>query len=88
MSEHAKTSWDREDHALEEEFGEVVPFVASVTEQAPAPPRALDARILDMAHSRVANDLDKSWLLGQGPRLILVTCILFAIAMMVLLGVF
>lgn len=84
MSELNRQDWHDEDHKLDEEFAEVIPFVRDLPE--PQVPPRLNSAVMQLARTQVDDNLDSNWLLGQGPRVILVTLILFAMAMLVILG--
>ena len=73
--------WSAEDEALAAEFADVIPLVREELPPAPKVPNHLRRRVLAMAAASTGDDLDQQWLLGQGPRVILVTLLLFAIAM-------
>ncbi len=84
------TLWSAEDKLLDEEFADVIPIIRSRSETSippPTVPSSIDSKVKKMAESRVVDSITDNWLLGQGPRVILVTCILFSIAMLVLLTV-
>lgn len=76
--------WQKEDSEFDQEFAEVIQFIRE-DKTSPKTPRHLNRKILDYARARQSDKLEKNWLLGQGPWVILVTVITFAIAVLTLL---
>ena len=85
MTKAKKVNWQAEDEQFEQEFGTVLKVVRSL-EPLIQVPRSVNRKVRRLARERVSEQIEDSWLLGQGPRMILVTCILFAIASMVILS--
>ena len=84
MTELQRQHWDNEDDALDQEYADVIPFVRDPV--LPDVPPRLNSAVMQLARTQVDDPLEDNWLLGQGPRVILVTLILFAVAMLVLLN--
>ena len=82
MSDVSRDEWIEEDFALEAEFSDVVSEVAQ--QQPPVPPVSskLDRRVKELAGISIMDELEKSWLLGQGPRIILAVLLMFAIGLL------
>ena len=80
MSRQLRTMTE-DDLSLEEEFADVIPLVRKHPKQHPVP-TALDRRIQRLAEQSVEDELEHSWLLAQWPRAVLVTLILFGVALM------
>jgi len=82
VSDVLRDEWIEEDFALEAEFSDVVSEVAQ--QQPPVPPVSskLDRRVKELAGISITDELEKSWLLGQGPRIILAVLLMFAIGLL------
>ncbi len=79
-----KQDWNLDDHELESEFADVIPLIRERDKSVPAVPKSLRHKVTAMAASDQAEALQNHWLLGQGPKVVMVTLILFVGAMMVL----
>ena len=82
MSDVLKDEWIEEDFALEEEFSDVVSEVAQQQPSVPPVSSKLDRRVKELAGISITDELEKSWLLGQGPRIILAVLLMFAIGLL------
>lgn len=71
--------WEDEDFALEEEHAALLDVIDGDRQPVDVPVR-LRRKVLALARERAETDISKNWIFGQIPRVILVTCILFAIA--------
>ncbi len=85
MNQTEKAHWQSEDFLLDKENEQLLSLVHA-DQPAPTPTPSLDRKIRAMAHARIQISPDQHWIFGQGPRVILVTLIMFAIAMAVLLA--
>ena len=79
MKPMTHSHWTADDELLEAEFEDVIDVVRE-SSKSPVVPSALNRKIAEMAGADPLAELSSSWLLGQGPRVILVTLIFFAIA--------
>lgn len=78
---HQREQWNREDLELEEEFEDVASAWRQSRGKPPSPPRSLDRQIKAQAGYRAGESLTQSWVLGPGPQLVLVVCLLFGIGL-------
>lgn len=76
-------SWLEEDHEVASENAEIIQLYQAHQEDI-AVPDLLDRRIRELAQQQEREQLTSDWLFGQGPWVILVTCILFIAALMFL----
>lgn len=84
MKPELKTvDWLEEDHKVAAENAEIIQLYQAHQEDI-AVPDLLDRRIRELARQQEQEPLTSDWLFGQGPWVILVTCILFIVALMVL----
>lgn len=84
MKSTEQNNWDSEDRELEREYADVIPLIRKLR-KVPRVPRRLDRKILAYARQRTKSELEENWLLGQGPWVVLVTLIVFAVVILVLL---
>ncbi len=77
-----RDEWIEEDFALEAEFSDVVSEVAQQQPSVPAVTSKLDRRVRELAGISITDELEKSWLLGHGPRIILAVLLMFAIGLL------
>ncbi len=82
MSDVSRDEWIEEDFALEAEFSDVVSEVAQQQPMVPLVSSKLDRRVKKLAGISITDELEKSWLLGQGPRIILAVLLMFAIGLL------
>ena len=85
MKSNKQNNWNEEDLELEKEFADVIPLMRESPGKIPKVPRSVTRKILSYAREANTSDLEKNWLLGQGPWVVLVTLILFATIILVLL---
>ena len=85
MKSNQHNNWDEEDRSLEKEYADVIPLIRESPGKIRKVPRYVTRKILSYAREANSTDLEKNWLLGQGPWVILVTLILFATIILVLL---
>lgn len=78
---HQREQWDREDVELAEEFEDVTSAWRQSRGKPPHPPHSLDQQIKAQAGYQAGESLTQSWMLGQGPQLVLVICLLFGIGL-------
>lgn len=78
---HQREQWNREDVELEEEFEDVTSAWRQSRGKPPRPPRSLDRQIKAQAGYQAGESLTQSWVLGPGPQLVLVICLLFGIGL-------
>lgn len=78
---HQREQWNREDLELEEEFEDVTSAWHKSRGKPPRPPRSLDRHIKAQAGYQASESLTQSWVLGPGPQLVLVICLLFGIGL-------
>lgn len=80
--------WQADDLTLLDEHADVINLVHEkrfdVAEE--TPPAHLDNYVRQIALSKSGEPGSNHWILGQGPLVVLVTCIFFAIAIMWLAG--
>lgn len=81
MSAPEPIHWSSEDQAIETEFAEVIELVRENVPAKPVP-RALDRRVKEIARGSAFDEIEQSWLLGNGAKLVLGTLVFFAIAML------
>ena len=81
MSLANKPNWSEEDHAIEQEFGEVIAFVREKETEVKVP-KALDQKVKQFARGSVFDELEQSWVLGNGAKLTLAILVFFAISML------
>ncbi len=86
MKPEYRDSWTRDDDALAREFAEVSDAWGSDSTPIPPIPINLDREIRKFAQQRPAEELQRNWLFGKGPQLVMVVVIFFAIAMAFVLG--
>lgn len=78
--------WEPMDRELDEEHHNVLEFVReNVFDEEVEPPASVDRKIRALAAAKTGSDPGSEWILGQGPWVVLVICILFSIAMLFLL---
>ncbi len=82
MSDLLRKEWIEEDFALETEFSDVVSEVEKQQPSVPPVSSKLDRRIKELAGISITDELEKSWLLGHGPRIILAVLLMFAIGLL------
>ncbi len=75
--------WEEDDRLLDDEHGDVIALLDRHRDE-PKVPGALDRRIKRLAAERRGENASSHWILGQGPLVILVTLILFSIALLTL----
>lgn len=88
MNAMEKTDWSIDDRELEAEFRDVSSVLRdleSTNAGPPSVPRSLDRRIRQLAGDAFPTNILGHWIFGSGPLVILVTLILFAVAMFVLI---